>query len=268
MITQNTVEKKLRIAIIQADIFWENPESNLKKYDLLIPEKRKFDLIVMPEMFSTGFSVSTRDGAEESNGISFQWLQQKAKSLNTAMIGSIPTIIDGKLFNRLYFIFPDGTFEYYDKHHLFSYSGEHLTFSAGEKRVIVNYKGWKILPLVCYDLRFPVWNCNRFEDGSYDYDMAIYIANWPHVRTHAWKVLLQARAIENQCWVVASNRVGIDGKEIYYSGNSAVINPYGEEITSVIDEETVLEAEADLDFLNSYRNKFSVASDWDKFQIL
>ncbi len=265
---QFVVKEQLKIAVIQSDIIWENRDLNFKKYNSLIPTNKHYDLIVLPEMFSTGFSVSTYNCAEEVEGYSFIWLQQKAISLNSAMVASIPTIDNGKLYNRLYFIFSDGTFEFYDKHHLFSHGGEHLMFSAGENKVIINYKGWKILPLVCYDLRFPIWNCNKFDNGNYDYDMAIYVANWPDVRSHAWKVLLQARAIENQCWVIAANRVGYDGKNIYHSGNSEVINPYGEVVNTANENETVIEAVVDLDFLNSYRSKFSVANDWDNFKIL
>ncbi len=259
------LKKQLKVCIIQSDIVWENLTLNFEKYEALIPTNVPFDLIVLPEMFSSGFSISTNTCAEAVDGLSFKWLQQKAIKTKSAIAASIPVLDNGNFFNRFYFVFPDGTFEFYDKNHLFSYAGEHLSFSAGNKRVIIKYKGWKILPLVCYDLRFPVWNCNRFDNGEFDYDLAIYVANWPSARKHAWNTLLQARAIENQCWVVGANRVGLDGKNIFYSGNSAIINPYGEVVNTMEDNEAALEGVLDLGFLNSYREKFSVSNDWDKF---
>lgn len=268
MTNTNSEIHKLNVGIVQLDISWENRECNFQKYDALIPSDKNYDLIILPEMFSSGFSVSTSICAENPEGESFKWLQKKAISLNSAIASSIAIVENNKIYNRFYFIFPDGTYLTYNKNHLFSYGGEHLMFTKGKDKVIINYKGWKILPMVCYDLRFPVWNSNRFIDNQYDYDLAIYVANWPEVRNHAWQILLQARAIENQCWVLAANRVGLDGKGINHSGNSAIVNPYGEIIHSVNNAEAMIEGVVDLDFLNSYREKFGVADDWDKFTLL
>lgn len=268
MTTFSLCKEKLTICVIQPDIIWENSEKNFDNYQKLIPNNKEFDLIVLPEMFSSGFSVNTGDCAEAPDGKSFQWLKCMAKKINSAFATSIAVFENDKILNRFYFIYPNGSFDTYDKHHLFSYGGEHLTFSQGTKRIIINYKGWKILPMVCYDLRFPVWNSNRFIDNQYDYDLAIYVANWPHSRKHAWQTLLQARAIENQCWVLAANRVGTDGKGTFHSGNSAIINPYGEIIQTSENDEAVLEDVIDLEFLNVYREKFGVANDWDTFSLL
>ncbi len=262
------IHPELTIGIVQSYIVWENKLKNFEKYETLLAHRKGFDIVVLPEMFSCGFSVNTDKCAEESKGASFEWMCNLSKRLNAAVVASIPVKENGKIYNRFYFVMPDGQSYEYNKRHLFSYGGEHHLFSGGEERLIFEYKGWKILPMVCYDLRFPVWNSNRFVDGVYDYDLAICVANWPQSRRHAWTTLLQARAIENQTWMIAANRVGIDGRELSYSGDSMVVNPYGEIVNTASQIETILEAKISLEFLQSYRQKFAFANDWDKFELL
>lgn len=262
------IQSELSIGIVQSDIIWEDKFHNFEKYESLLSHRKGYDIVVLPEMFSCGFSVNTDKCAEEPKGESFEWMQKMSKQMQSAFAASVPVRENNKIFNLFYFVMPDGSYFEYDKHHLFSYGGEHLLFSRGAERTIIDYKGWKIFPIVCYDLRFQVWNSNRFVDGNYDYDMAICVANWPQSRSHAWKTLLQARAIENQAWLLASNRVGVDGMDLLYAGDSMVVNPYGEIQNTASQIETVLEAKVSLDFLKSYREKFAFAADWDAFELI
>jgi len=215
--------KNLNIAIIQADLAWENIEKNL----FLFSEKIDFidkdvDLIVLPEMFSTGFSMNAENLAEPPQGPAFRWMQEIAGKRNVAVTGSVIVKENNNYYNRLYFVFPDTTFKTYDKRHTFTLAREDQTYTAGNERLIIEYKGWKICPLICYDLRFPVWARN-----TVDYDLLIYVANWPETRIHAWDILLQARAIENMSYCIGVNRTGYDGNKHRYNGHSAIYDCLG-----------------------------------------
>jgi predicted amidohydrolase len=215
--------KNLNIAIIQADLAWENIEKNLN----LFSEKIDFidkdvDLIVLPEMFSTGFSMNAENLAEAPQGPAFKWMQEIAGKRNVAVTGSVIVKENNNFYNRLYFVFPDTTFKTYDKRHTFTLAREDQTYTAGNERLIIEYKGWKICTLICYDLRFPVWARN-----TVDYDLLIYVANWPETRIHAWDILLQARAIENMSYCIGVNRTGYDGNKHRYNGHSAIYDCLG-----------------------------------------
>jgi predicted amidohydrolase len=215
--------KNLNTAIIQADLAWENTEKNLNSFS----EKINFidkdvDLIVLPEMFSTGFSMNAENLAEPPQGPAFKWMQEIARKRNVAVTGSVIVKENNNFYNRLFFVFPDTTFKTYDKRHTFTLAREDQTYTAGNERLIVEYKGWKICPLICYDLRFPVWARN-----TVDYDLLIYVANWPETRIHAWDILLQARAIENMSYCIGVNRTGSDGNKYQYNGHSAIYDCLG-----------------------------------------
>lgn len=263
-----TISDDLRITIVQSQLHWETRDKNLEMFNkLLLGLNGKTDLIVLPEMFTTGFTMNTKALAESTPGFTLEWMQQKAVEANAAITGSIIAEEDGKYFNRLLWVNPDGSWHKYDKRHLFTMVGEDQYFIAGTERLVVEYKGWKILPLVCYDLRFPVWARNKNQsDGQPDFDVMIYVANWPEARKKPWKKLLLARAIENQAFVIAANRVGKDKKEITYSGDSAIIDPYGEYIAqSEPGVEQLLDATISYQTLSNFRKKFPVLNDGDKF---
>ena len=260
----------LRITIVQSQLHWEDRDKNMEMFDKLLSGlSKKTDIIVLPEMFTTGFTMNTKVLAESTPGLTLEWMQQKAAEIDAAITGSIIAMEEGKYFNRLLWVNPDGSWEKYDKRHLFTMAGEDRYFKAGTDRLVVNYKGWRILPLVCYDLRFPVWARNRNQsDGQPEYDVMIYMANWPEVRKQPWKKLLIARAIENQAFVIAANRVGKDMKGITYSGDSAVIDPYGEYIAEcTIGEEHVLTTTIGYKSLKDFRKKFPVLNDGDGFEL-
>ncbi len=258
---------ELNITLIQSDLFWENKEKNLEQFSRKIATlKASTDLIVLPEMFSTGFSMNTKKFAEPLNGTTVKWMKEKAREKNCTITGSFICEENGQYFNRLVWVNADGTYSTYDKRHLFRMGDENNNYNSGNKKLIVELKGWKICPLVCYDLRFPVWSRN--ENGENNYDLLIYVANWPERRAHAWKTLLLARAIENQCYVVGVNRVGEDGNAINHSGDSVVINARGEMISKTKpneeNEETIVLNKEDL---NKFRKDFPVLLDADVFEI-
>lgn len=256
--------EKLKTALIQADLIWENREANKNQFEekinVLSPE---VDLIVLPEMFSTGFSMNAEPLAEPTGGISLQWMKKMAAEKEAAITGSLIVKEDGEYFNRLYFVFPDGTFEKYDKRHTFSLAKENETYSSGTERLIVTYKDWRICPLVCYDLRFPVWSRN-----TEDYDLLIYVANWPSVRVQAWDTLLRARAIENMCYCIGLNRVGVDGNGHPYPGHSAVFDSLGNPLNPPsVEEEFEEEVELDKSHISETRRKLRFLQDRDNFSI-
>lgn len=256
--------EKLNVAIIQADLAWEDIESNLKMFEeKIISTEPGVHLFVLPEMFSTGFTMNAEKLAEPSNGRTLGWMKKMAMEKSAAITGSIIVKEGAHYYNRLYFVFPDTSFETYDKHHTFTLAKEHETYTAGQKRLIVEYKGWKICPLVCYDLRFPVWARN-----TEDYDLLIYVANWPKKRINAWDVLLQARAIENMSYCVGVNRTGLDGNDHEYIGHSAVYNTLGE---AMFPQDTEAEftkvVMLDKNHLNETRNKLKFLQDRDKFTL-
>lgn len=256
--------ENLKISIVQTSLFWEDKAANLRMLEeLILPLKEKTDVIVLPEMFTTGFTMNAKNFAESMNGPTVKWMRTMARELNTRIFGSIIIEENGHFYNRLIWVEPWDIFGTYDKRHLFRMANEHHHYTPGKSKLIESIKGWRICPLICYDLRFPVWSRNKN-----DYDVLIYIANWPEKRNHAWKTLLMARAIENQCFVIGVNRVGEDGNGISYSGDSAVINPKGEIISTTKANEINVET-LDLNYneLAEYRKVFPVGLDADDFEI-
>jgi omega-amidase len=258
----------LRITIVQTALHWENIDRNLSMLDEKLATVKDTDLIVLPEMFSTGFTMNTEGVAEEMSGKAVRWMAAKAKEKQCVITGSLVIRENGNCYNRLVWMRPDGTHEHYDKRHLFRMASEHEYFSGGKKRIVVTLNGWKICPLVCYDLRFPVWSRNKFKNGTWEYDCLIYVANWPERRSYPWKTLLLARAIENQCYVAGVNRVGKDGKDIEYSGDSVVINYKGEVISRTNPNEDITET-VTLSWkeLEEFRKAFPVGMDADGFEV-
>jgi len=268
----------LKVSIIQSELHWENVDKNLEMFAQKIEAISKpTDIIVLPEMFNTGFSMDSSALAETMDGKTVTWMKTQAAKSNSVIVGSL--IVEVPLsggtrvvfFNRLIWAQPDGNLFTYDKRHLFRMAGEHNHFKAGGNRLIIEYKGWRICPLICYDLRFPVWARNSTltsDHSSPVYDLLIYIANWPAVRKQPWSKLLDARAIENQCYVIGVNRVGEDGKGIAYSGNSVVVNPKGEVMTNIAENANMAESvELSLTELNDFREKFPVSLDGDDFTL-
>jgi predicted amidohydrolase len=259
----------LKVSIIQSELHWEKVDQNLKMFAQKIEAISKpTDVIVLPEMFNTGFSMDSERLAESMDGKTTLWMKEQAVRSGAVITGSLIISENGNYFNRLIWAQPDGEFYTYDKRHLFRMAGEHNHFTVGEERLIINYKGWRICPLICYDLRFPVWSRNTDKNECPAYDCLIYVANWPAVRKQPWSKLLEARAIENQCYVIGVNRVGDDGKGIDYSGNSVVINPKGD-VISGIKENTNMAESVDLSLteLNDFREKFPVSLDGDEFTL-
>ncbi len=260
----------INVTIVQAPLEWADKDVNLKYFtDQLTALDQPSDLIVLPEMFATGFVTDPDNISETMDGVVMQWMSKTAKQLNCVITGSIAVSEKQEFFNRLIWMRPDGTYEQYDKRHLFRMGNEHHKFSQGSKQLIVELKGWKIKPMVCYDLRFPVWSKNRLKNDSYEYDMLIYVANWPASRAYIWQSLLQARAIENQAYCIGVNRIGDDGKGIPHLGGSVIIDFKGKVITGCADNEPdVLTHLFDYNSLNHYREQFKVALDWDEFTIM
>lgn len=226
--------ENLKITVFQGHLFWENVDKNLQNIGLRLSGLRtKTDIIILPEMFSTGFTMSAEKLAEPMNGKTMQWMQQTASKYGCVVTGSIIIKEDNKFYNRLIWMRSDGTFEHYDKKHLFTLGKEPETYTAGNQRLIVELNGWKVCPMVCYDLRFPAWLRNNHQA----YDLLIIVANWPERRALHWRSLLPARAIENQSYVVGVNRVGHDGNQVYHSGDSTCIDPNGNVIYYKRDEE-------------------------------
>ena len=244
--------------IFQQDIVWADVAENIRKADAFIDSNPGAGLYVLPEMFSTGFCTDPEGIAECAGGLSLKWMKSKSVEVDAAIAGSVAVKENGRYYNRFYFVTPDGNVQWYDKKHLFTYGGEHERFTAGDERVVVEYRGVRILLEVCYDLRFPIWSRNHG-----DYDMILYVASWPSVRVAAWKALLAARAIENQCYVAGVNRVGNDPANVY-DGGSMIIDPYGKIIAACVDGvESVASAEIDIDALEAFRKKFPVLNDSD-----
>lgn len=255
----------LKVSLIQADVKWHDIDYNLQMFDRLIDEGAgDADLFVLPEMFSTGFTMSPETVAENMDGKAVSWIVAKSKAAGAAIAGSVIVEDGGSYFNRLLFALPNGELYTYDKRHLFRMGNEHNHYKAGDKRLVVTYKGWRICPLICYDLRFPVWSRNQN-----DYDLLIYIASWPAARRFPWESLLVARAIENQCYVVGVNRVGVDGAGLSYSGDSAAIDAKGAYIAKLdANAERVASVSLSLKALHDFRAKFPVMLDGDNFEII
>lgn len=254
----------LIVTSIQADLVWEDAAKNRANFENKITSlKEKTDLIVLPEMFTTGFAMQPENLAETMNGNTVSWMLKMAKENNCAICGSIIILEDEKYYNRFLFVTPSGEIHQYNKRHLFSLAGEHERYQNDNKQVIINYKDWKICPLVCYDLRFPVWSRN-----TSNYDVLIYVANWPKPRITAWNTLLKARSIENMTYVIGVNRVGTDANGHEYTGNSIVLDELGGEMTPLAENsEAILTTTLSKEKLVASRNKLNFLSDQDDFEI-
>lgn len=255
--------KKMKTALIQTTLFWENPTENRRHITQKINDlPANVDLIVLPEMFSSGFTMNPTAVAETMNAETIMGLKQLAKAKNCAITGSLVIEEHGKFYNRLVFIFPNGAVQHYNKRHLFTLAGEQQNFEAGNRREIILYKGIRIMPQICYDLRFPVFSRN-----NNDYDLLIYVANWPETRITAWDTLLKARAIENMSAVIGVNRIGVDGKNLSYPGHSAVIDCLGNTQVQVLNDNRTEIVEIDFEFQRQQREKLGFLNDADAFDL-
>ncbi len=255
----------LNISIIQPDIVWEDKKANLEQYETMIAGiEEKREIVVLPEMFSTGFSMSPETLAEPMDGVTVQWMKDIARKYKCIFTGSVIIEEDGSYYNRLLWVQPDGQIGKYDKRHLFGYADEDQHYTPGNKRLITSVKGFSICPMVCYDLRFPVWarNLNK------EYDVLLYVANWPEKRSIAWRTLLRARAIENMSYVVGVNRVGVDGKGHNYIGESSVLGPLGEEVWQGKDQPAVHTVTLQKDVIEETRGHLPFLEDADRFIIV
>ena len=258
----------LTATIIQSALFWEDKLANLLQFEQQINAiTQKTNLVVLPEMFSTGFSMRAKELAETMEGPTVNWMKKMAVDHKIIVTGSVIIEENQQYFNRLIWMLPNGSFGYYDKRHLFAFAGEDKHYTAGTKRLITSVNGFKIQLLVCYDLRFPVWT-RQADQANPEYDILIVVANWPATRSHAWKTLLAARAIENQCYVIGVNRVGEDGNKNYHSGDSTIIDPLGNILFTQADEPVVHSIELHKETLNEIRSKFPFGKDADAFQII
>jgi omega-amidase len=259
--------QNLRVTVVQAELTWHDAPANRARFEgLMQPLAGQTDLIVLPEMFTTGFTMATEEVAEPVEGPSTQWLRRMAARINATITGSIVTRDGGRYFNRLIWMRPDGTFANYDKRHLFRMAREQEHFAAGQERLIVTIDGWRICPLVCYDLRFPVWSRNRMGTEA-GYDVLIYVANWPDRRRYAWQTLLRARAIENLSYCIGVNRIGKDAKGLDYAGDSAVIDFMGQPLAEEAGAEFVATVSLDRAALDAFRAKFPAHLDADGFSV-
>lgn len=255
----------LNIAVFQLDLVWENSEANRARIDELLQDiNANTDIVFLPEMFTTGFSMNVSELAETMEGETVQWMKNRSSEHQLALCGTLIIQENGQFYNRSVFVEPSGEIHFYDKRHLFTMGNEESHFKKGTERLIVQYKGWRICPLICYDLRFPVWSRNRNE-----YDLLVYSANWPNARNDVWNTLLKARAIENQCYVVGVNRIGKDGNGIDYSGDSQVLNSKGEHLAkSLYNAEQVLIASLSFQKMADFRSKFPVLNDADDYYLI
>ena len=260
----------LKITLIQTDLHWEDIDANLAMLEEKIWRiNRTTDVIVLPEMFTTGFTMAASRLAEHMNMKTFKWMKQMADQTGALILGSYIVRVHDRYYNRLLWMEPGGNYKTYDKRHLFRMANEHKTYSAGESLLVASWKGWKICPLVCYDLRFPVWSRNRLdrETETLAYDVAIYVANWPTARIDAWDTLLRARAIENLAYVVGANRIGQDGSGVEYNGRSTVISPKGEPIFTNEGADIIHTVELNANSLHAFRHRFPSHLDADDFSI-
>lgn len=261
----------LRISLVQGATLWHDPAGNRDYYaELIAPLAGNSDLVILPETFTSGFSNDAIDKAEEMDGATVTWIREQAARLGAAVTGSVQMRTQDGVFNRLLWATPDGSLQHYDKRHLFRYAGEHKRYAAGRERLTVEWKGWRINPQVCYDLRFPVFTRNRYDverPGQLDFDLQLFVANWPAARAYAWKTLARARAIENLCYVAAVNRVGTDGNGHDYSGDSALIDFLGQPLVESDDRVGVVTAVASASALAAHRERFPAMVDADRFQL-
>lgn len=253
---------RLRVSLVQSRLRWRDPEKNRAHLSALMNQAPEADLYVFPETFTTGFLGENPDTEEGMEGPTMDWLRTESRARAAALCGSAVIRDEAGRRNRFLFVNEDGTNVHYDKRHLFSFAGEDRRYVPGQERVIVEHRGWRICPQICYDLRFPVW-CR----GRNDYDLLLFVANWPAPRISAWDTLLRARAVENQCYVVAVNRVGEDGRGLKYPGHSAIYDPLGEMIIEPWESEGCRDAEIDLQRVQAIRSEFPFAADADTFTL-
>lgn len=254
----------MNIALIQASLIWENPDANRIYFeDKIKTINDDVDLIVLPEMFTTGFTMKPSAVAETMTGKTVLWMQALAKAKNTAITGSVVIEENNHFYNRMLFVFPSGEIQFYDKRHLFTLAGEDKVYKAGKDKLVVDYKGWKICPFVCYDLRFPVFSRNVHQQ----YDLLLYVASWPKIRTKAWDTLLTARAIENMSYVIGVNRIGVDANAYEYIGHSQVVDMLGEYLVAPLESEGIYSATLNREKLIETRTKLNFLNDQDAFEI-
>ena len=250
----------LNIGLVQFDISWERPDQNMQRIESMMEGQQNIDLLLLPEMWSTGFTMEPQTVSEPAPGPCLQWMLQMAREWNTAIGGSISVRDGSQYFNRWYCTWPDGSIAQYDKKHLFSYGKEDMHYTPGHTQVLMEIKGWKIRPIICYDLRFPVWCRNT--DG---YDLLAVVANWPIPRIHHWDALLRARAIENQCFVTAVNRIGRDENGLEYNGHSSIYDMSGSQLLLMENKEGIGRLSLDKNELSTYRHQFRFLQDRDTF---
>lgn len=256
----------LQFSLIQSKLYWEDKEANLDLFaQKILQMDEPSEIIVLPEMFSTGFTMQPEKFAETMDGTSVDWMRRLSIEKRAIITGSLVIEDGGHFYNRLIWMLPNGQLGYYDKRHLFAYAGEDKCYTPGNKRLIASVKGWKINLQICYDLRFPVWA--RQSDPN-EFDVLLYVANWPERRAHAWKTLLTARAIENQSYTIGVNRVGKDGNDIYHSGNSMVVGPLGEVLYHCQDAEDIFHISLEKTDITHTRERFPFLNDADDFSIL
>ncbi len=277
----------LTITLIQSQLNWEDKEANLRMFEEKINAiKEKTEMVVLPEMFSTGFSMNAKLLAEEMDGPTMEWMARIAKEYRIILTGSLIIEEDGYYYNRLIWMLPVGQYGHYDKRHLFGFAGEDQHYSPGNKRLIASVNGFKLNMQICYDLRFPVWACQQsfvppllgkkrvsnfdaFKEPEHpEYDILVYVANWPEKRSHAWKTLLQARAIENQCYVIGLNRVGNDGNDIYYSGDSMIVDALGKTSYEKSHDEDIFTITLIKEKIDEIRKQFPFWKDAEHFMIV
>jgi omega-amidase len=255
--------RDLTVSLLQCPLQWEAPAANRAYLEQRVAQlSTDTDLLILPEMFTTGFSMRSTEIAEEGAETTLPWLQQLAARYDLAITGSLAVASGDQVFNRLLFVTPDGGVHHYDKKHLFRMSGEHLHYAAGNSRLVVQWRDWRICPLICYDLRFPVWSRN-----TGDYDLLLYVANWPAKRRYHWRQLLIARAIENQAYCIGVNRTGLDGNGINYSGDSLILAADGEVLMDCAAEEGVFSSQLSASAMQRYRSKFPCHEDADSFSL-
>lgn len=262
----------MKINLIQTNIFWQDSLKNKNNVEFILAQNPSSSTIsILPEMFNTGFTMQPNNHAEKFKTETYNWLKTQSKKFNTTIVTSIATEEEGNYFNRLHWIESNGNEYFYDKKHLFRMANEDKFYTAGKSSITIKVNDWKIKPLICYDLRFPIWCRNKFDKtiNQWEYDVLLFVANWPEIRNYPWQQLLIARAIENQCYVVAVNRVGVDGNNIQHCGNSLVINPRGEIISQIpLNTEGSFIIDLDKDYLEEFRKTFPVGLDTDLFNIL
>ncbi len=255
----------LKVTLVQADLVWQDPAANRERFGNLIEGLAcKSDLVVLPEMFTTGFSMQPEQMAEPAEGPTLNWLREQAARVQSVITGSVAVNEGGRFYNRLYWVNPDGSYRHYDKRHLFRMGHEHEHYAPGAQPLLVELKGWRICPMICYDLRFPVWSRRRAE---LDYDLLIYVANWPAVRRYPWQTLLKARAIENLSYCVGVNRVGDDGNGMAHSGDSVALDFMGQPLLAAPEQAWQGSVSLSHEALSKFRQKFPAHLDADGFHL-